>query len=136
MKDDDSNCGSSRERLARHLVYFAAERTLMAWIRAALGLMALGFVIDRFGLVLRQFLPGSPAALGSPSFSFWAGALLVTSGALMATVGGIRYLRYTIRYHRDCDTDPGKGLEPALFFIVLVAIAGVVIVAYLLETVG
>lgn len=134
---EDSSCGSNRERLARHLVYFAAERTLMAWIRAALGFMALGFVIDRFGLVLRQFLPGVPkAVLGSPSFSFWAGALLVTSGALMAAVGGVRYLRYTIRYHRDCDTDPGNGLVPAIIFIALVAIAGVAIVAYLLEAVG
>jgi putative membrane protein len=135
MKNDDS-CGSNRERLARHLVYFAAERTLMAWIRAALGLMALGFVIDRFGLVLRQILPGTPsAAFGSPSFSFWAGALLVTAGALMAAVGGVRYMRYTIRYHRDCDTDPGYGLEPALFFVALVALAGVIIVAYLVEAV-
>ena len=43
-----------QETVGRRLVYFAAERTLMSWIRAALGLMALGFVIDRFGLVLRQ----------------------------------------------------------------------------------
>lgn len=121
----------SRERMAKHLVYFAAERTLMAWLRSALGLMALGFVIDRFGLVLRQMLPQGSAALSSPSFSFWAGASLVVAGALMAAVGAIRYLRFAVRYHRSGDTEPGHGLVPAIFFIGLVAVAGVVIAGFL-----
>jgi uncharacterized membrane protein YidH (DUF202 family) len=38
-------------RTGQYLVYFAAERTLMAWIRAALAFVALGFVVNRFGLV-------------------------------------------------------------------------------------
>lgn len=40
--------------LSRRLVYHAAERTLTSWIRTALSLMTLGFVVDRFDLVLRQ----------------------------------------------------------------------------------
>jgi len=127
---------SKRELLAKYLVYFAAERTLMAWIRSALGLMALGFVIDRFGLVLRQVLPGTPIATPPSSFSFWAGATLVIAGALMAAVGAGRYLSFAIRYHREGDSDPGNGLLPAIFFIVLVAVAGVIIVAFLLEELG
>ncbi|MFO7542931.1 MAG: DUF202 domain-containing protein [Thiobacillus sp.] len=38
-------------------VYFAAERTLLAWNRTGLSLMAFGFVVERFGLfvhMLRQ----------------------------------------------------------------------------------
>ena len=31
-------------------VFFAAERTLLAWNRTSLSLMAFGFVIERFGL--------------------------------------------------------------------------------------
>ena len=34
-------------------VYFAAERTLLAWVRTALGIIGLGFVVARFGLFLR-----------------------------------------------------------------------------------
>ncbi len=132
MKDSHAD----RELLAKHLVYFAAERTLMAWIRAALGLMALGFVIDRFGLVLRQVLPEARNAMLPSSFSFGVGAFLVGIGALMAIVGAVRYMRYAIRYHRDGDTDPGHGLVPAIVFIVLVAIAGGVIMAFLLEAIG
>jgi putative membrane protein len=125
MKGSDSN-----------LVYFAAERTLMAWITSALGLMALGFVIDRFGLVLGQILPGVSTSTQPSSFSFWAGAALVSTGALMAVVGAVRYLSFAIHYHREGDADAGYGLVPAIFFTVLVAVAGVFIVAFLLEELG
>ena len=37
-------------------VYFAAERTLLAWLRTGLTVMAFGFVIARFGLFL-QIVP-------------------------------------------------------------------------------
>jgi putative membrane protein len=34
-------------------VYFAAERTLLAWIRTGLTVVGLGFVVARFGLFFR-----------------------------------------------------------------------------------
>jgi Domain of unknown function (DUF202) len=34
-------------------VYFAAERTLLAWQRSAVAFIALGFVVERFGLFMR-----------------------------------------------------------------------------------
>jgi putative membrane protein len=34
-------------------VYFAAERTLPAWIRTGIAMIGLGFVVARFGLLLR-----------------------------------------------------------------------------------
>ena len=33
-------------------VYFAAERTLLAWVRTGIAIMAMGFVSSRFGLFL------------------------------------------------------------------------------------
>ena len=36
-------------------VYFATERTFLAWIRTGLGLMGVGFAVSRFGLFLREF---------------------------------------------------------------------------------
>lgn len=114
--------------LSRRLVYFAAERTLMAWIRTALGLMALGFVIDRFGLVLRQ-LTGQAAYPNT--FSFWAGTLLVVIGALMAGVAAVRYGHFALMYRREQTTRPGHGLLLGVLFTVLVAAAGTVIAAFL-----
>jgi putative membrane protein len=34
-------------------IFFAAERTLLAWLRTGLTVMALGFVVARVGLFLR-----------------------------------------------------------------------------------
>ena len=39
--------------------FFAAERTLLAWVRTALAIMGFGFVVARFGLYLRM-LAGHP----------------------------------------------------------------------------
>ena len=38
-------------RMADHM---ANERTFLAWIRTSLGIIAFGFVIERFGLFIRQ----------------------------------------------------------------------------------
>ena len=34
-------------------VYFAAQRTMLAWLRTGIAIMAFGFVVARFGLFLR-----------------------------------------------------------------------------------
>ncbi len=33
-------------------VFFAAERTLLAWVRSGITVMALGFVLAKFGMIL------------------------------------------------------------------------------------
>ena len=132
---EDPGAGHRRveaEVTGQRLVYFAAERTLMAWIRAALGLMALGFVIDRFALVLRTTVLQAGGTWHRTAFSLWAGAALVVAGALMALVAAVRYARFALRYQREGDTEPGHGLGPALFFTVLVSLAGVMIAAFLM----
>lgn len=59
-------------------VFFAAERTLMAWSRTGLTLMAFGFVLERFGLFLHM-LRQSPAHAGR-DLSFWIGVAFITLG--------------------------------------------------------
>ena len=45
-------------------VYFAAERTLLAWIRSGLTVIAMGFVVARFGLFLALLSASSPSISG------------------------------------------------------------------------
>ena len=46
-------------------VFFAAERTLLAWVRTAIALIGLGFVVAKFGLFLRlMHLPVEAVAGG------------------------------------------------------------------------
>ena len=78
------------ETLRLHL---ASERTLLAWIRTAISLMAFGFAIARFGIFLRQIADventriHSVDALGSA----WAGTALVALGMLASLSATVRY---------------------------------------------
>jgi putative membrane protein len=122
---------TSQEVIGRRLVYFAAERTLMAWIRSSLGLMALGFVIDRFGLIFRQVLPTTSAQALPKEFSFWMGASLVMLGTLMACVAAVRYYRFSRAYHREGGTEPRHGILIGVLFTTILALLGFVIFVFL-----
>ena len=50
-------------------VLFAAERTLLAWNRTAISLITLGFVIERFGLLVKELKLDQ--LTGGRSFSFY-----------------------------------------------------------------
>jgi putative membrane protein len=128
MAEDSSDPATT----GRRLVYFAAERTLMAWIRSALGLMALGFVIDRFGLVLRHVIPAVGEHLHPQAFSFWTGTALVVLGAVMAFVAAGRYLHFSLSYHREGNTDPRHGVLIGVIFTAVLGLLGLVLAGFLI----
>lgn len=41
-------------RIRNRRVHLANERTFLLWIRTSIGIMAFGFVVEKFGLFLRQ----------------------------------------------------------------------------------
>jgi putative membrane protein len=127
QEDEIVGNDSKAETTGRRLVYFAAERTLMAWIRAALALMALGFVMDRFDLVVRQVLTQSQVPLHPSAFSLWSGTLLTLLGTIMALTGAVRYFLFAFKYRRQSSTKPGNGLYTGVLFAVIVALMGIVI---------
>jgi putative membrane protein len=74
-------------------IYFAAERTLLAWIRTGVGIMAFGFVVARFGLFLRLVHAQDTSVVDS-GVSAYLGALLVLIGVAAMTGGTLEYQRY------------------------------------------
>jgi putative membrane protein len=73
----------------------ANERTLLAWIRTAISIMAFGFAIARFGVFLRQVAVLSPAILRTPTGleSTWVGAALVAIGVVANVLATVNYAR-------------------------------------------
>jgi putative membrane protein len=102
-------------------VFFAAERTLLAWVRTALGLVGLGFVVARFGLFLQVVRPDVNHA-SHP----WAAAI----GVVIAVLGAIASAVAAWQFHRFCGTlapnerPPKYRAQPALLLGFGVALAG------------
>lgn len=108
-------------------VFFAAERTLLAWVRTALGLIGMGFVVARFGLFLRAIRaqPGDGDVGPHPS-SVVLGLVLALFGAGVAAVATWQHRRFC-RTLGPADLPPAYriGVGPVLGFGV--AAAGVVL---------
>jgi len=113
-------------------VYFAAERTLLAWIRTGLALMGFGFALARFGLFLRQLqavetnLPVH-STMGSPL----TGVTLISLGVIVTLIGSIQYSR-TIRQLSEGRWIPGRVNRTAVTLAVVLAIIGASMATYLL----
>jgi len=82
-------------------IYFAAERTLLAWIRTGLSMMGFGFVVARFGLFLREMA----AVQGVYSahrgrLSLWFGTALVLLGVVTNLIAAVQHYRFQREFLR------------------------------------
>jgi putative membrane protein len=64
-------------------VLFAAERTLLAWNRTSISLMAFGFVVERFGLFL-EIVGRNELHVFQRHISFFVGVSFVLLSAVIA----------------------------------------------------
>ena len=79
-------------------IFFVAERTLLARLRTGLMVMALGFVVVRFGLFL-HLLSAQPAAIpGHREFgvSGWLGVVFVVVSAVAILAATLQHRRYAL----------------------------------------
>ena len=113
-------------------IYFAAERTVLAWIRTGLSLMGFGFVVARFGLFLRQSAAASHAAeVKSYGFSIWVGTAMVLAGVFVNLTSALRHTRIIAGLNRGDDV-VGRPSYTALAVAVMLAIVGLAMVAFLI----
>jgi inner membrane protein YidH len=72
--------------------HLANKRTMLAWARTGIAVMALGFVVARFGLLLRELRLIIPRPLPE-GVSTVFGTTLVTVGGLLVILAALDYLR-------------------------------------------
>jgi putative membrane protein len=75
-------------------VFFAAERTLLAWQRTAIALIGLGFVVERFGLFMRVVTNGAKLPPSHANTSLFFGVLFLIVGAAVALLATWQFRRF------------------------------------------
>jgi uncharacterized membrane protein YidH (DUF202 family) len=114
--------------------HMANERTFLAWIRTSIGIMAFGFVIEKFALFLKhlQLFFKHPQSLstGSGTYSSLVGIILVALGALMGLLAFIRYKKVEQEINQDT-------YQPSIILDILITLGllmlGIFLVFYMLR---
>ncbi len=114
-------------------VYFAAERTLLAWIRTGIAMMGLGFVVAKFGLFLREIGRVQGIATSRPSgASQWFGTVLIAVGVVTTLCAAANHYRTL----RSLDRNEPLRFGPwslAIVVALLLAFFGALASTYLLS---
>ena len=112
-------------------IFFAAERTLLAWNRTSVSLMALGFVVERFGLIVdtsRQ----TELGLLQRNLSFLVGVVFILLAAFLAGYSAMQYRR-VIRALRASEIPAGYNVTAGVITNAMVALLGLSLVIYLVR---
>ncbi|BBO36162.1 YidH family protein [Lacipirellula parvula] len=109
-------------------IYFAAERTLLAWVRTGLTLVGMGFVVARFGLFLRivRNAPDAPTHAGST----WIGVGLVVLGSVAIGVAAWQHAKFWHGLAKSQRTQPGV-MRWSVIFALLISLIGLALGGYL-----
>jgi putative membrane protein len=114
-------------------VYFAAERTFLAWIRTGLALMGFGFVVARFAVFLREMAVSSPLhAIHAPGMSLWTGTSLIAIGVAVQVAAALNHIRVIKRMNRGQDV-VGRPVYTAVAVAFALAVVGMVMAIGLLR---
>ena len=110
-------------------VLFAAERTLLAWNRTSIGLIAFGFVVERTGLLIKALEQASPRD-SFHAATFWLGLGFIALGAICAAVSSYQYAA-VLKTLTPAEFPQGYSPRWGLVVNVVVALLGVALVVAL-----
>jgi putative membrane protein len=125
-------------RVRNRRVHMANERTFLAWIRTSIGIMAFGFVVEKFALFIKQMslILGNAnienASSPSHGYSAIVGIFLVGLGTLMGLLAFVRYKK--VERQIDEDTYQPSSILDMLLTISVFAV-GIFLVVYLIHSI-
>jgi len=115
-------------------VFFAAERTLLAWVRSGITVMALGFVVAKFGMFLTLLSASSPTL----SQLHQNNGLSNVFGIVLVIIGAAITLGAQLNHHLYVKTLPPQDVPKlaitwlASLLTVSIAFVGVLLATYLI----
>lgn len=108
----------------------ANERTMLAWIRTGIALMAFGFAVARFGVFLRSIAIAGHVVTNDHSLeSGTIGIAMVVLGTATHVVAIVRYVRVRDSIRSGCPASPGPV---AVYLLGGIAAAAALLMALLL----
>ncbi|ADI30220.1 YidH family protein [Methylotenera versatilis] len=112
-------------------IFFAAERTLLAWVRSGLAVMALGLVIDKFGLLLSVLTSSTVNHHQThQDISHYLGIILILVGTLI--VMGAQYNHHVYLPSLPPEDLPKQAIVRLDWFLTFsIATIGVLLTIYL-----
>jgi putative membrane protein len=128
--DQEENIQSQQKNVATVTNHLSNERTFLAWIRTSIGIMAFGFVVERFALFLRQLAymlggvidseqPLATHSILAPPISYTTfGIFLIALGALISLLAYIEFKRVAKRIETG-NYQPSNLLNTLLMISVL-----------------
>lgn len=110
-------------------VLFAAERTLLAWNRTSISLMAFGFLVERFGLFLE--ISGRPEFKAfQRHLSFIVGMAFITLASIIA-LASVAQHRQLLKTLRPTEIPAGYAVHMGMLTNAVVGILGILLALYL-----
>jgi putative membrane protein len=107
-------------------VLFAAERTLLAWNRTSLSLIAFGFVIERAGLLVHLVAPETVHA-AQIILTFWLGLIFIALGSFASAYSARQYL-VVLRTLGPAEYPSGYSAKWGLAVNYIVALLGLLLI--------
>ena len=109
-------------------IYFAAERTLLAWLRTGIAVIGLGFLVARFGVFL--MIVRGQMVEGNQRTASFIGIAFVLLGAIMTAASTWQHLKFT-RTLKLKDRPEQYSVTLSLSVAALVALSALVLAVYL-----
>lgn len=110
--------------------HLANERTFLAWIRTSVSIISLGFVVDRFGLFLRELgnAAGARHRISPAVSSLVVGDVMMGIGAAFAALAAFRYHVVSHDIERGV-TRADRGTVAGIALVVVLLAAAMMVIA-------
>jgi putative membrane protein len=122
--------------IERYSDHAANERTLLAWVRTAIAIMAFGFLVEKFDLFVEiagQSLGDRRVTVGGQTLANIAGLALIVLGSATLVLAIVRFRKTALDIDSP-DERPSTGARMDVTLAGLLALLGAAMCVYLAYT--